>query len=659
MRNDCLSGFRHRNSSMAPMHKKLNKKMQEAKKNQKKDENKQLLSQRIQLPRIKQLPRELLPILGKSSLKSSIDNNMFEFRNVQDILPSLSFITDSEDQILQSSLEFFTISGEPEGYFINTNSKLRDVSGVFDIPMFVKRVHLVEPIPTMEGSYILPSDGSLPQNREKWINTFTKIHDPYNEAYVDTLCSAVMSRLVETKKSPHWCKFYGTFNSRVNKYLYNITGEISSLKQERWFNKNQRAGLFKLKVVGENSDNKPLVEIIEEGGPIECDFLSNDLEMNDSTNNSDDDDDIIQIDGSLESSNSDSESDILSESPLTDDDKSVEILEERPVRIIPIEKSESDSESEENDSDDYEDSDESNELSDLSIDSEYDDNHNQCEFFAEFNDFPVQVTMIERCKGTMDALLDIEEDNNGDDEMTNTKDARWSAWIYQVIAGLSVAQYYYGFVHNDLHTNNVMWVPTEEEFIYYKLDGLKEGPKFYKVPTYGKLMKIIDFGRASFWLKDRNSLIITDSFADGNDAANQYNCPPYYDSSEPKVNPNPSFDLCRLAVSMFDALYPEQPEVKENSKKITEEDGRIMFETESKLFNLLWLWLTDSEGRNILRNVDDSERFPDFELYKHIARYANNCIPREQATIAYFDSLYKIDEKTVPDNTKVWDLPLN
>ena len=77
------------------------------------------------------------------------------------------------------------------------------------------------------------------------------------------------------------------------------------------------------------------------------------------------------------------------------------------------------------------------------------------------------------------------------------------------------------------------------------------------------------------------------------------------------------------------------------------------------MFNLLWLWLTDSEGRNILRNVDDSERFPDFELYKHIARYANNCIPREQAQIAYFDSLYKIEEKMVPDNIKVWDLPLD
>lgn len=278
---------------------------------------------------------------------------------------------------------------------------------------------------------------------------------------------------------------------------------------------------------------------------------------------------------------------------------------------------------------------------------------NQTEIFAEFSDFPVQVTMMERCNGTMDALLDDESNEDG------LKDNRWSAWIYQVIAGLSVAQYYYGFVHNDLHTNNIMWCSTSDEFLYYMLDISGSEQRFFKVPTFGKLMKIIDFGRASFWLKDRKSLIIPDSFADGNDAAGQYNCPPYYDSTEPKVIPNPSFDLCRLAISMFDALYQEEPSLKENGKKISEEDERITFETESELYNLLWKWLTDSEGKNILRNPDDSERFPDFELYKHIARHSNNSIPRIEAQLPYFDNLYRVAKEEIPENTKVWILPLN
>jgi len=636
---------------MPPKHKKGPKKVQ------KKEANKTVTPPPNYLPRNKVLPRELLPLFGTNSLKSSIDNALFEFRNVQECFPSISFLSDNHEHVLQSPLDFFTLTGEPDGYYIEVQGKLRDISGSTVIPMFVKRVHLVEPIPTMEGTYSLPTDGALPQPQEYWKNTLTKIHDKYNEAYIDSLCCATVSRLVETETSPHWCRFYGAFNGRVNKYLYNITGEIYSLRRERWFNKNKRAGIFKITVVGEDPEQKPLVQIVEEGGEIECDALENGAN------------EIVNI------SINDNESDCISEAPSTDDEAPIELLEDRPVRIIKMDKNTSDEEeasnTEHSSSDCNEDSDCSEESSSKGSESEdsqeddesdcdsesYDGNNNQCEFFAEFADFPVQVTLMERCTGTMDALLDIEEDAT-DPELEKTKDARWSAWIYQVIAGLTVAQYHYGFVHNDLHTNNVMWSPTNDEFIYYRLDGLKGGEQYYRVPTYGKLMKIIDFGRASFWLKDRSTLIISDSYADGNDAAGQYNCPPYYDSSEPKVNPNPSFDLCRMAVSMFDALYPEQPETKTNPKKLSEEEGRTTYETTSELYNLLWFWLTDSEGKNILRNPDESERFPDFDLYKYIARYSNNSVPREQAHIKYFETLYKIEKKDIPSEVKVWTLPL-
>jgi hypothetical protein len=607
------------------------------------------------LPRIKVLPRELLPLVGKGSLKSSIDNALFEFRNTQETLPSISFLTDNPNLTLQSPLEFFTISGEPEGYFAKLNGKFKDISGVHEIPVFLKRVHLVDPIPTMEGLYSLPNDGALPQMKEYWENTISKIHDKYNEAYVDSLCSATVSRLVENATSPHWCRFYGAFNGRVKTYLYNITGEISSLKNERWFKKNQKDGKFKIRVVGEDLEQKPMVQIVEEGGEIECDILENEII------------DIKMVEENNDSSNtscSDS-CDCVSQTPSTDDEESVEILEERPVRIIKIDENSEDSSEGSEGSEGSGSSEGSSNQSDenKTEDSDYysqDVTENQAEFFAEFSDFPVQVTLMERCTNTMDALLDIEEVTE-DAALLKTKDARWSAWIYQVIAALTVAQYYYGFVHNDLHTNNVMWTETKEEYIYYRLTGLDKDntkDKFYRVPTYGKLMKIIDFGRASFWLKDRNDLIITDSFAEGNDAAGQYNCQPYYDPSEHRVNPNPSFDLCRLAVSMFDALYSEQPPLEDVPEKLSEEAGRVTFETESKLYNMLWLWLTDSEGKNILRNPDDTERFPDFDLYKHIARYANNCVPREQAHAAYFEAQYKIDETKIPADTKIWELPL-
>jgi hypothetical protein len=202
-----------------------------------------------------------------------------------------------------------------------------------------------------------------------------------------------------------------------------------------------------------------------------------------------------------------------------------------------------------------------------------------------------------------------------------------------------------------------MWCETENEYIYYKLES-KENTKYYRVPTYGKLMKIIDFGRASLWLKDRKTLIISDAYADGNDAGGQYNCEPYFNSDEPEYGPNPSFDLCRLAVSMFDAIYPEQPNLKNPKKQMAKEPNRVSYETDSELYNLLWIWLTDSEGKNILRNPDDTERFPDFDLYKHIAKFSKNAIPREQATHVYFDKQFSIDKNSIPENVTVWDLPL-
>jgi serine/threonine protein kinase len=253
----------------------------------------------------------------------------------------------------------------------------------------------------------------------------------------------------------------------------------------------------------------------------------------------------------------------------------------------------------------------------------------------------------------MDSLLDLEETT--DDPLLNeSKDERWSAWLFQIISALTVAQYHYGFVHNDLHTNNIMWCGTEEEYLYYKLDA----KTFYRVPTYGNLMKIIDFGRASFFLKDRDQLLITDSFDDGNDAAGQYNCPPFYDKKEPRVDPNPSFDLCRLAVSMFDALYPDHPGIKTPEKVVAEEQGRISYESSSELYNILWSWLTDEKGKNILRNPDDSERFPDFDLYKHIGRYAKNSIPRIEAKRPYFEKLYRIEKEKIPRGVKIWEIPL-
>jgi hypothetical protein len=68
--------------------------------------------------------------------------------------------------------------------------------------------------------------------------------------------------------------------------------------------------------------------------------------------------------------------------------------------------------------------------------------------------------------------------------------------------------------------------------------------------------------------------------------------------------------------------------------------------------------LTDEEGMSIMRNPDDSERFPDFDLYKHIARHAKSAVPREEALNELFTNSYLVTRESIPDGAKIWEIPL-
>ena len=50
-----------------------------------------------------------------------------------------------------------------------------------------------------------------------------------------------------------------------------------------------------------------------------------------------------------------------------------------------------------------------------------------------------------------------------------------------------------------------MFINTEKQFLYYTFNKIH-----YKVPTYGKIYKIIDFGRAIY--KFNGQLMCSDSF---------------------------------------------------------------------------------------------------------------------------------------------------
>jgi len=278
---------------------------------------------------------------------------------------------------------------------------------------------------------------------------------------------------------------------------------------------------------------------------------------------------------------------------------------------------------------------------------------NDCEEFVEFKNFPVQVSLLEKADGTMDNLLEEEEEEGA---MLETKDVRWAAWLFQVIAGLVTAQHYFGFVHNDLHTNNIMWSGTGTTDIYYRVIKGKES-WYMKVPTYGRLMKIIDFGRASFTVP-KVGFFISDAFFPGNDAATQYNCEPFYDQADGKrVEPNTSFDLCRLAVSLLESLFPDRPENASPVKIMSREGAKLYPETVSPIYNLLWEWLTDDNGKNVLRTPSGEERYPDFDLYRALAADVHNAVPKVQVEKPIF-SQFRCSAKDIPADTQVYELIL-
>ena len=198
---------------------------------------------------------------------------------------------------------------------------------------------------------------------------------------------------------------------------------------------------------------------------------------------------------------------------------------------------------------------------------------------------------------------------------------------------LIIYQKAFDFTHNDLHTNNVMYVKTDKKYLNYHYDG-----SHYKVLTYGKLYKIIDFGRAIY--KYNGKLCCSDSFHTRGDAATQYNFEPYMNKNKPRLEPNKSFDLCRLACSLFDYFFEGVNDIEQSKDPI----GK-----------LIALWCLDDKNRNILYKTNDEERYENFKLYKMIARTVHNHLPENYVNHKIF-SKFKTSKKNINKKSKIIDV---
>jgi hypothetical protein len=443
---------------------------------------------------------------------------------------------------------------------------------------YCKVTHLLDPELMLKGYYIKQGKGE--ERKQK------KINNPMNQAYVDGLANYLLGQLHERKISPHFCSFYGGFKGIAETYRFNITDDFESFRLYKDFWNRRRDGLFSLFL--DTGDDEP--EVTEDIKWI----TSTPKSSLHSTPFS-----YVSV-SSTRSSLSTQSHISLHDNPL--EGTNVELESIHSADDIPIAES---VDTEDDDEDEDEDDD--------------DDDEDEIQIYTQFENYPVMLIFQEHMEGTLDGLLEEEFED---------KEDRWTAWLFQVIAALCAAQGVLGFTHNDLHTNNIVWCDTEESWLHYR----NRAGEVFRVPTYGKIFRIIDFGRAIFRVGEK--WFISDDYNKGGDAEGQYNFEQMkeYNPKKKTIYPNPSFDLSRLSVSMLTALFSEQPTELLDGLVLSKEDDWEVKETESKLWNLLWSWLIDDKGGNILCDEDGTERFPDFDLYTHITQNVFNAKPQEQIT---------------------------
>ena len=492
-------------------------------------------------------------------------------------------------------------------------------------PIFIKYSPLFDPIKFMVGkygesdrleiklpSYSLPRpdpDTSAESLSQKKLASF------HNASYVDGFFYFLSSKLLQDYGFKHGLNYYGSYLGIQKQYKMNIVDDYNYLINSTFFNNNlnklfkttnqdfihsllnnnSRANRQKLNIcVAESTGNQ--VPDHDASRPI-YDMLGVEELTEQHVKGGDDDDRLEDV---YEKS--------LPDKPLFDfaDDSSSDSDNNYSSDEDPrLEDSEDNSDVHDEENMDNDDDDDA-----IEIDTEFSDNDSEVSsepqnIYAYIQNFPVQMICLERCDGTLDELFD----SGKMDEM------RSASALFQVVMTLIAYQKAFNFTHNDLHTNNIMYVKTTKEYLFYKYQR-----KIYRVPTFGKIFKIIDFGRSIYHF--RGHRFCSDSFGPGGDAATQYNCEPYFNENKPRIEPNYSFDLCRLGTSIFDFIFDiDDPN---HDKNMTPFQSTIL------------RWCSDDMGKNVLYKRNGEERYPKFKLYKMIARNVHQHTPDAQLEYPFF-----------------------
>lgn len=429
----------------------------------------------------------------------------------------------------------------------------------------IKKTMILSPFKWMQGDY--GTSLGLPTTSEQAASIQSKLQNANNASYIGSLISVVLSE----SGCQHFPKVYGVFSGVSQNHTIDISDDYEELSDRPWFSQNI-GKTFELKLNDFGKDDFfPHTRSARASVQLGDDITLGDVEELETEHIESSMADLKMIQNEMETDSS----------SLMSDSSSVSTS-----YIFNIESCDCDD-------------DDRDIMEEMESDNSF--------AWATFSNVPVQLTVMEQCTGTLYELMTRETDTS-----------KHLDWLTQVMFALAYAQRNFGFVHNDLHSNNVMFISTDKQFFYYNLCGV-----LYKVPTHGYLIKIIDFERGVTSIRvngmKESKFFMSDHFSINEEAGGQYNYPPFYIGKYAEVKPNPSFDLVRLATSLFWDFFPEGPRHEEYKK--------------NPVFILFMKWLTLEDGTSVLFGKEDPrhDRYHGFGLYKAIARYCKDtAIPRKE-----------------------------
>jgi len=503
----------------------------------------------------------------------------------------------------------------------NFNCDLLDISSneISNKDIFIKFSPIMNVTRYLTGKY--DKDDSifnLPDYNKK--DSHEKMLDDNNSSYTDSFFNYLSSFLLNEYNMFHGLNYYGSFLGIKNDYKINIgddldylieseyfldnidnhfslSGDIEKINEVKSMNNVSKKYKSKIKIQDDwkDNENEPMIQDM-----IDFEDVFNDDKV------------VVDVKSELEELTIFN----LNEEVLDD---AISLNSDGSNSSGTIDTGELSSEDEEWSTEDENDDEEE--------DDEEDDDEEFIDVNAVINKFPVQLICMEHCKNTFDSLI----------ETSLSKD-EWISSLFQIVMILVIYQKALWFTHNDLHSNNIMYQETSKKFLFYKYNDV-----YYKVPTYGRIFKIIDFGRSIY--KFKNYLYCSDAYKKGEDASSQYNFGPYYDKKKKELMPNFSFDLCRLACSIFDNIF---------TFNMIDDYSQNYIDTKCKkdeVARLINDWCKDDKGRNILYTSEGDERYPEFKLYKMISRTVTNNLPEKEIQKEIFQK-YIVNKKSIKNNLR-------